>query len=115
MRYLIEMELVGSGRPRAPGDGESFIGEIILPTLERCERLVEEGRIVAGGPMSGRIGIAAIVEVESGRELDELLASLPIWPRADTTVTPLSSFGDRRTVLLPRLDDLRRARRPSAA
>lgn len=111
MQFLIEMKLVDSGRPTTALEGQVFVEQLVFPTLERCARLVEEKRIVAGGPMSGRIGIALVVEVASPQEVDELLASLPLWPRMDTTVVPLTSFGDRRSALLPRLDELRRAAR----
>ncbi len=107
MQFLIEMALADAGRPTTVPEGQAFIEQLVFPTLERCLRLVEEGKIVAGGPMSGRIAIAMVVEAGSAREIDVLLGSLPLWPRMNTTVLPLSSFADRRWALAPRLDELR--------
>ncbi len=115
MQYLIEMDLADSGRPVGERDAAVFIEELVLPTLERCLTLGEEKRILAGGPMCGRIGIAMIVEAGSAREIDELVAGLPLWSRMDTTVVPLSSFSDRRAALLPRLDELRHTRQQATS
>lgn len=109
MQFLIEMRLADSGRPTTAREGQVFLEQLVLPTLERCARLAEEKRILAGGPMSGRIAIALVVEARSAQEIDQLLGSLPLWSRMDTTVVPLTSFDDRRSMLLPRLDELRRA------
>jgi hypothetical protein len=61
----------------------------------------------SGWPMSGTIGIAMIVEAASALELDELIENLPIWPRMETTVMPLTTFDGRIVALRPRLDHLK--------
>jgi hypothetical protein len=38
----------------------------------------EEKKILAGGPISGIIGIVVIVDADSALELDEIIARLPI-------------------------------------
>jgi len=41
-----------------------------------------------------------IVQVESAEQLDELLTSIPLWAEAETNVTPLIEFSDRRAHVL---------------
>jgi len=84
MQFLVEMKLADSGRAATPQEGLEFIEHYVLPSLEACKRLLAEGRIRAGGPMSGTIGLAMIVEAGSARELDDLIESLPLWPRMRT-------------------------------
>jgi hypothetical protein len=43
-------------------------------------KLREEKKILAGGPISGTIGIAMIVEAASPLELDGIFENLPVWP-----------------------------------
>ncbi len=57
--------------------------------------------------MSGAIALALVVRAESIQELDELIESLPVWPRMETTVTPLTSFEGRMVVVRLRLERLR--------
>jgi muconolactone delta-isomerase len=106
MQYLVQMHLSSSSRPTSREEGISLIEEFILPTLERCKKLQEEKKIVAGGPTSGAIALALIVNAESAQELDDLITGLPLWPRMETHVTPLTTFDGRRRALLPRLEQL---------
>jgi len=57
--------------------------------------------------VSGAIALALVVRAESIQELDELIESLPIWPRMETTVTPLTSFEGRMVAVRLRLERLR--------
>ena len=107
MQYLVQMKLAAHSRPISPQDGIAFIESYIFPSLEMCKKLQEEKKILAGGPMSGTIGIAMILQADSAQELDELIESLPIWPRMETTVIPLTSFDGRMAALRPRLERLR--------
>jgi len=111
MQYLVQLRLSSSARPMSPGDGIKFIEEIVLPTLERCEKLQEDKKILAGGPMSGAFALALIVTAESAQELDDLITSLPVWPRMETEVTPLTSFDGRRRSVLSMLEELRKRAR----
>ncbi len=106
MQYLVEMKLADSGR-MGPQDGLSFIEQFVLPTLELCKKLLEEKKILAGGPVSGAIALAMIMRAESIQELDELIETLPIWPRMETTVIPLTSFEGRMVAVRPRLERLK--------
>ena len=57
--------------------------------------------------MSGAVALVLIVNVESVQELDDLLTGLPVWPRMETEVTPLTTFEGRARSLRPRLDRLK--------
>jgi muconolactone delta-isomerase len=108
------MKLVASGRPTTPEEGAAFIEQFIFPTLELCKKLQDEKKILAGGPVSGTIGLVLIVEGESAREVDALITSLPIWPRTETDVTPLTTFEARAEILQPRLERLKAQARRAA-
>ncbi len=96
MRFLVEIDHVKTGRPLTVSEARAFIEEVIFPTLEAGERLAREGRIVAGGPAAGRVALRFIAEVETPQQLDQLVESLPLWAVAETRVTSLIGFGDRR-------------------
>ena len=104
MQYLVQMKLADSARPKNPEDSIAFIKRYVFPTLEVCEKLLEEKKIVAGGPLGGAIALAIVVSAESIQELDHILESLPIWPMMQTTVIPLTSFAGRRDAGLRRLE-----------
>jgi muconolactone delta-isomerase len=107
MQYLVQMRLTSSSRPTTPADGVVFIEQFILPTLDLCKKLQEEKKILAGGPMSGAVALVLILNAESSWELDDLITSLPAWPRMETEVTPLTSFEGRGETLRPQLERLR--------
>src|SRR5215831_11543115 len=107
MLFLVELDQVKSGLPLSPEAGQDFIEQVILPTLARAEQLVAEKRIVAGGPVLGCIALRFIVEVESPQEVDQLVSSLPIWPLAESKVTPLVGFADRRNGVRAILESLK--------
>ena len=107
MQYLVRMNLVSQGRPMNAAEGIAFFEEFIRPTLELGKKLHEEKKILAGGPVSGAIALAMIVQADSARELDDLITSLPVWPRMEVEVTPLSTFGDRGLSIQSRLSEAR--------
>ena len=110
MQYLVQMKVADSARPRSPQESITFIERYVFPTLEVCDKLLEEKKIVAGGPLGGAIALALVVRAESIQELDEVLESLPIWPLMETTVIPLTSFEGRRAAGRRRLEgEVRRA------
>ncbi len=117
MQYLVQMKLATYGRPTTPLEGAIFIADYIFPSLDMCKKLQEEKKILAGGPMSGTIGIVMVIQAESAQELDELIENLPIWPRMETTVIPLTTFEGRMAALRPRLERLKTRLRnePAAA
>ena len=114
MQYLVQLRLSASARPMSPEEGIVFIEKVILPTLEKCEKLEEEEKILAGGPVSGAVALALIVTADSAKALDDLITSLPVWPRMETEVSPLTTFDGRRQTVLSRLEELKRqTRQPS--
>jgi muconolactone delta-isomerase len=107
MQFLVEMKIVPEGRPMSAEEGAVFFEEVIHPTLELCKKLQEEKKILAGGPISGTIGLVLVVKADSARELDDLVTGLPVWPRMETEVTPLTTFEDRALSIQRRLSDSR--------
>jgi len=107
MQYLVQMKLGSASRPTTPQDGVALIEQFILPTLDLCRKLVEEKRILAGGPISGAVALVLIVNAESARELDDLITSLPLWSRVETKVIPLTSFEGRQQAVRPTLERLK--------
>ena len=96
MKFLVEIDHPKTGDVVSHETSRTFVTEVIFPTLERAEHLVREGKIVAGGPVAGRIALRFIAEVSSPQELDQVITSLPLWRIADTRVTALIEFSDRR-------------------
>jgi muconolactone delta-isomerase len=88
-------------------EGTVFFEEFIHPTLQLCRKLEDEKKILAGGPISGTIGLVLVVKADSAKELDDLVTSLPIWPRMETEVTPLTTFEDRALSIQRRLSNSR--------
>ena len=113
MQYLVQMKIVPEGRPKSVEEGEIFFKEFIRPTLELCKKLEDDEKILAGQPISGTIGLALIVRADSAKELDDLVTSLPVWPRMETAITPLTTFEDRAQSIERRLSDSRAKRSAS--
>ncbi len=107
MQYLVQMRMIAQARPSSLEEGVALFNEYIHPTLELCKKLQDQRKILAGGPISGAIGLALIVQADSPRELDDLLTGLPVWPRMETEVTPLTTFEDRALSIQSRLGETR--------
>jgi hypothetical protein len=101
------MKLVVQGRPTSLEAEITLAENYIFPSVEMFRKLREEKKILAGGPISGTIAIAVIVEAASPLELDEILESLPVWPLMETSVTPLTTFEDRIRAIGPCLERVR--------
>lgn len=101
--YLVEMKLAPTGTIPTPAEGAAFTERFILPTLEACETLVATGRIVAGGPVLGVMAFSFVARADSAPQLEAWVTSLPLWPRAQTTVTPLGTFQHRAVAVRQRL------------
>jgi len=107
MLFLVALDHVKSGLTLPPEAGRDFIEQVILPTLARAEELVHEKKIVAGGPVLGRIALRFIIEADTPQEVDQLVSSLPIWPLAESRITPLVGFADRRNSVCAILESLK--------
>ena len=107
MQYMVQMRLASASRPTTQQDGLIFIEQLVLPTLDLCKKLQDQKKLLAGGPMSGTVGLVLIVNAESARELDDLITALPLWPRMETEVIPLTTFEGRRLAVQPMLERLK--------
>ena len=96
MLFLVELDHVKSGVLLTPEAARAFIEQIVLPTLDRAEQLVAAKKILAGRPVVGRIALRFILDADSLLQADQLISSLPLWPLAETRLTPLGVFADRR-------------------
>ena len=112
MLFLVEVDQVKSGMPLTADAGRAFVEQIIFPTLARADQLAAEKRILAGGAAVGRISLRFILEADSLPEVDRLVSSLPLWPLAETRITPLVPFADRRKSVQALLDQLAGAAKP---
>ena len=79
-----------------PEAGRAFIEQVTLPNLARAEELAAEKKIVAGGPVAGRVALRLMIDAESLDQVDRIVSSLPIWTQAETWITPLITFAERR-------------------
>lgn len=80
-----------------------FSERFVLPTLEACQKLRETGRILAGGTALAAVGFTFIARAESPQELEDMVAGLPLWARAQTRVVPLGTFESRAATVRQRL------------
>jgi hypothetical protein len=106
MLFLVELDHVKSGTTPTPEAGRTFIEQIILPTITTAEQLLDQKKVLAGGPVLGCIALRFIVEAASAQEVDRLVTSLPLWTVAETRITPLVSFSDRRQSVRGLFDQL---------
>ncbi len=111
MLFLVELDHVKFGSASTPDAGRSFIEQIIFPTLARAEQLVAEKKILSGGRVVGRVALRFILEADSSEQLDRMITSLPLWRVAETRVTPLITFRERRNHVEALLESL--ASRPT--
>lgn len=96
MYFLVEMDHVKPVTSPTKEASREFVEQRIFPTLARGEKYVSEEKIVAGGSVAGRIALRFIVAADSLQEVDRIVESFPLWVVAETRVTPLIAFGDRR-------------------
>ena len=49
VQYLVQMKLADSVRPKNPEDTIAFINQYVFPTLDVCDKLLEEKKTLPGG------------------------------------------------------------------
>ena len=108
MLFLVELDHVRTGPPPTPESGRAFIEQVIFPTLARAEQLAAEKKIVAGGPIAGRIALRLMIEADSVEHVDRIVTTIPLWTQAEVRITPLITFAERREHLQTLLSDLAR-------
>ena len=104
MLFLVELDRVNPGSTPTPESGRTFIEQVIFPTLDRAEQFAAEGTILSGGVVAGQVALRFIVEANSPEDVDRVVTSLPLWTVAETKVTPLISFAERREHVKDLLD-----------
>src|SRR5512132_2080341 len=62
MRFLVEIDHSRSSPAPTPEVTRAFIEQVIFPAPERAEALLAENRIVARGPVAGRIALRLMIE-----------------------------------------------------
>ena len=107
MLFLAELDRVTPDAPMTPEAGRAFIEQVIFPTIARAEELLAGGVIVAGGPVAGRVALKFVLQAENAEHADRLITSLPLWLVAETRVTPLITFAERREHVQELLTNLR--------
>ena len=95
MQYLVAMELLGPPPVASPQELIQFLEQLVIPSEEAAIKLMSEGKILAGGDLSGRRGWAFIMEAASNEELSQLLMDIPQWSLLKVDVTPLDSTEGR--------------------
>lgn len=105
--YLVEMEFTPFSHVPTPQEALSFAERFVQPTLVACQRLLAAGRILAGGTALAATRFVFIARSDSPPELEDMLAALPLWPRAQTRVVPLGTFENRARIAEDRIASLR--------
>ena len=97
MKYLVTMEL-GQSLPEHPEGLLRHVEEVVIPSHETLLKLEKDGKILAGGDMSGRRGSVMILEADSNAEVTQILATMPLWATQNTEVVPVESFEERQAM-----------------
>jgi len=105
--YLVEMTFPPFGTLLSPQEVITFSERFVLPTLEACQKLRATGRIVAGGTALAAIGFTFVARTESPQELEDMVAGLPMWSRAQTRIVPLGTFESRANIMREKLSQLK--------
>ena len=95
MEYLVTMEWIdpmGNGAMNPPQQMGQLVDQVVVPSLEAMVKLRQEKKIVAGGALAGKRGVALIVEAESNDEVAELTQSFPFWVFCKWEITPLETL-----------------------
>ncbi len=87
MLYLCIGEIKGAPPPSTG----SFIDQG-LKTMEMLVDLQKQGKCLGGGIMSGKMGLAFILDVPGNWEMNEAIIRLPSFSTCEWSITPLHSF-----------------------
>jgi muconolactone delta-isomerase len=113
MQYLVQMKIVPEDAPRVWRKAKSSSRSSFAQHWSCARSWRMRKRSWQGGPISGTINLALVVKADSAKELDDLVTSLPVWPRTETAITPLTAFDDRALSIERRLSDSRAKRSTS--
>lgn len=105
--YLFEMKTVPLAGVLSPAEAVAFTERLVLPTFDALAELARAGRIVAGGPIAGAMAFTFVLRAASPAEAEEIVTSLPLWPRTQSSIVPLGSFARRAGTVRTRLAELK--------
>ena len=95
MQYLVNMDFIEPGPLMTPQQLAPVAQNMVVPTLEACNKLMAEGKIRGGGVVAGGRSFVFIADVADNDELDKLVQGIPAWLVCKTIVTPLQDFENR--------------------
>jgi muconolactone delta-isomerase len=107
MKYLVTMELIGTPPVASPKELVQWLEQVVIPSEEAMLKLEAEKKILAGGDLCGRRGMAFIAEAASNEELSQLLESIPEWSLLEVEVTPLDDTEKRLEQVRQSLEHLK--------
>ncbi len=64
--------------------------EVVVKEWECLLDYAKQGKVIAGGAMTGRRGGCGIFQVDSIEELHALIGQMPMYPFADWEIIPLT-------------------------
>ena len=93
MKYLATMEM---REERIPSDPQGLVQHLgmVVKQHEIEAKLEKEKKILAGGGSAGKMMDALIVDVETNKELNDLIRDLPLSPVMKVDIIPLVDFED---------------------
>jgi len=97
MKYLVTMEMGKQTIPAEPDKLEQHVKRVIQQHEAEAE-LERDGRILAGGSATGQTTDVFIADVNSHRELNDLIRNLPLPHMMVVNVVPLTDFADAAAV-----------------
>jgi hypothetical protein len=101
-RYVVIIKLREESYGGSSEEAAFMLTDQIIPSLEMLEQMEGEHKVM-GGFFQGQTSGTFIFDVEDDKELDRILAGLPIMNVYDIEIAPLQSIGsalerDRRIV-----------------
>lgn len=95
MLYLVTGEYVEVGPLLSHQQSIQQVEQMVIPSLETCVKLKAEGKILAGGVVTGERASAFVLEAESNEEVSQIVQDSPFWMLNKWKITPLDSFENR--------------------
>lgn len=105
--YLVTMEIQPIKPAMSVFEESGYIEARLLPGFLYIDSLRKAGIPIFGGVYTGRSGCAFIIQAENNVELRNILNLNPLSDVAQTTVTPLVSFGENLFRQKEKLEALR--------
>ncbi|MBB15653.1 hypothetical protein CMK22_10290 [Candidatus Poribacteria bacterium] len=91
MLYLVTTDHFSRSSPRTPEETE-LLHEQVTTSIEILSKLESQGKILAGGVISGQRRHIFIIDAESNEEVTELVQRLPFWIEHEWEILPLETW-----------------------